>query len=40
MDDIVTYWNRGAEERYGWTKGVAVGMVVYQLLQTTDPIPR
>jgi PAS domain S-box-containing protein len=37
--DVVTYWNRGAEELYGWTQAEAVGQVTHVLLHTTFPIP-
>ena len=39
MADVVTYWNRGAEELYGWTPKEAAGHVTHVLLQTTFPRP-
>lgn len=39
MNDVVTYWNRGAEELYGWKKDEAIGNVSHELMHTVFPAP-
>ena len=39
MNDVVTFWNRGAEELYGWKRDDAIGKVTHQLLHTIFPAP-
>jgi len=39
MDGVIKYWNRAAEERYGWTADQSVGKVVHDLLKTVFPAP-
>ena len=39
MNDVITYWNRGAEELYGWTSEEAIGQVSHQFMQTIFPAP-
>jgi PAS domain S-box-containing protein len=39
IDSTITYWNRGAEELYGWTAEEVAGEVTHELLKTVFPIP-
>ena len=38
-NDVITYWNRGAEEVYGWSRSEAIGRRSHELLQTEFPAP-
>jgi PAS domain S-box-containing protein len=35
----ITYWNRGAEVTYGWSREEAIGRTPHELLTTEYPIP-
>jgi len=38
LSDRITYWNRGAQELYGWSAEEAVGKRTHELLQTVFPV--
>jgi len=39
MNDVISYWNRGAQELYGWTAAEAIGKRSPLLLKTVYPKP-
>jgi PAS domain-containing protein len=39
MSDAITYWNRGAQELFGWTAEEAIGKQAHELLQSVFPAP-
>jgi len=39
MDDVITYWNRGAAELYGWSAEEAIGKVCHRIMRTVFPKP-
>ncbi|WP_175106862.1 DUF4118 domain-containing protein, partial [Pararobbsia alpina] len=39
VNDVITYWNHGAEELYGWNRTEAIGKVTHQLLKTRFLMP-
>jgi PAS domain S-box-containing protein len=39
MNDVITYWNRGAKELYGWDKNEIVGKTSHEVNKTVFPTP-
>jgi PAS domain S-box-containing protein len=39
MGDVITYWNQGSEELFGWTTEQAIGQCAHELLHSIFPVP-
>lgn len=39
LNNVITYWNTGAEQLYGWTADEARGLPSHAILRTVFPIP-
>ncbi|MGD0910798.1 MAG: ATP-binding protein [Terracidiphilus sp.] len=39
-DDLIEFWNVGAENLYGWKRDEVIGKDMHKLLQTVFPVPR
>ncbi len=39
LNDIIVYWNQGAEQLYGWSRKEALGKYVHTFLKTIFPQP-